>query len=72
MSIAQRQDLLRLPTTLEAQLLGFRRRVWAIKMAEAVFLAVGTQEPQGRGLLPAPPLGDRQTSREEVQVQERG
>ena len=40
MSIAQRQDLLRLPTTLEAQLLGFRRRVWTIKMAEAAFVAV--------------------------------
>ena len=40
MSIAQRQDLLRLPTTLEAQLLGFRRRVWTIKMAEAACIAV--------------------------------
>lgn len=40
MSIAQRQDLLRLPTTLETQLLGFRRRVWTIKMAEAVFVGI--------------------------------
>jgi len=40
MSIAQRQDLLHLPSTLETQLLGFRRRVWTIKMAEAVFVAV--------------------------------
>ncbi len=40
MSIAQRQAPLRLPTTLEAQLRGFRRRVWATKMAEAAGIAV--------------------------------
>jgi len=40
MSIAKQQDLLRLPTTLETQLLGFRRRVWTIKMAEAACVAV--------------------------------
>ncbi len=40
MSIAQRSDLLRLPTTLEGQLLGFRRRVWTIKMVEAACIAV--------------------------------
>lgn len=40
MSIPQRQDLLRLPAALESQLREFRRRVWAIKMAEAAGLAV--------------------------------
>ncbi|MCP5116772.1 MAG: hypothetical protein GY953_38585, partial [bacterium] len=35
MSITQRPELLRLPPTLETQLHGFRRRVWAIKMTEA-------------------------------------
>ncbi len=40
MSIAQRREPLRLPTTLEAQLHAFRRRVWAIKMAEAAAAAV--------------------------------
>lgn len=40
MSIPQRQDLLRLPTTLQSQLRDFRRRVWTIKMAEAAGVAV--------------------------------
>ena len=40
MSIAQRREPLRLPTTLEAQLHAFRRRVWTIKMAEAAAAAV--------------------------------
>jgi hypothetical protein len=40
MTIAQRREALRLPETLEAQLHGFRRRVWAIKMAEAAGAAV--------------------------------
>jgi hypothetical protein len=40
MSSAPRQAPLRLPTALDAQLHGFRRRVWAIKMAEAAGVAV--------------------------------
>ena len=40
MSMAQRPETLRLPETLEAQLSGFRRRVWTIKMAEAAAVAV--------------------------------
>jgi hypothetical protein len=36
MSIAQRREPLRLPATLQSQLYAFRRRVWTIKMAEAV------------------------------------
>ncbi len=40
MSIVQSRDPLQLPTTLEAQLHGFRRRVWAIKMIEAACVAV--------------------------------
>ena len=40
MSIAQRPEPLRLPAALEAQLYGFRRRVWTIKMAEAAGVAV--------------------------------
>lgn len=36
----QRPEPLRLPTALEAQLHGFRRRVWTIKMAEAAAVAV--------------------------------
>ena len=40
MSITQRPEPLQLPATLEAQLHAFRRRVWAIKMAEAAGIAV--------------------------------
>lgn len=40
MSISQRQDPLRLPETLEVQLHTFRRRVWTVKMAEAVGVAL--------------------------------
>ena len=36
MSLAQTQDRLRLPETLHAQLHDFRRRVWSIKMIEAI------------------------------------
>jgi hypothetical protein len=39
MSLAYAPDRLRLPATLEAQLHEFRRRVWAIKMVEAVAAA---------------------------------
>lgn len=40
MSIAQRQDSLRLPPALRDQLHGFRRRVWTMKMAEAAGVAI--------------------------------
>src|SRR6516165_114640 len=40
MSLAQTPDRLQLPETLRAQLLDFRRRVWTIKMIEAVAAAV--------------------------------
>ncbi len=40
MSIAEARKPLRLPATLEAQLHAFRRRVWAMKMAEAAGAAV--------------------------------
>ena len=36
MSLAQTQERLRLPETLQAQLHDFRRRVWSIKMIEAI------------------------------------
>jgi hypothetical protein len=39
MSLAYAPDRLKLPETLEAQLYEFRRRVWAIKMVEAVAAA---------------------------------
>jgi hypothetical protein len=42
MSLAQAHDRLQLPETLEAQLYEFRRRVWSIKLAEAVCAAVFT------------------------------
>src|SRR3954452_13441265 len=40
MSLAPAQDRLQLPETLRAQLLDFRRRVWSIKMIEAVAAAI--------------------------------
>ncbi len=40
MSLASAPDRLRLPETLRAQLLEFRRRVWTIKLVEAVAAAV--------------------------------
>ena len=40
MSLAPAHDRLQLPETLRAQLLDFRRRVWTIKMIEAVAAAV--------------------------------
>ncbi len=40
MSTPNHPDPLRLPATLESQLLGFRRRVWTIKLAEAAGIAV--------------------------------
>ena len=40
MSVVQPRDPLQLPTTLEAQLHGFRHRVWSIKMTEAACVAV--------------------------------
>ena len=39
MSVAQRPETLPLPISLETQLYGFRRRVWTIKMAEALAAA---------------------------------
>jgi hypothetical protein len=39
MSLAETHDGLRLPDTLQAQLHGFRRRVWTIKMVEAACMA---------------------------------
>ncbi len=40
MSLASAPDRLRLPDTLRAQLLAFRRRVWTIKLVEAIAAAV--------------------------------
>lgn len=40
MSLAQTQERLQLPETLRDQLLGFRRRVWSIKLTEAVAAAI--------------------------------
>ena len=40
MSLAQAQDRLQLPDSLRDQLLDFRRRVWTIKLAEAVSAAI--------------------------------
>jgi hypothetical protein len=40
MSLAHADDRLQLPETLKDQLLGFRRRVWSIKMIEAVAAAI--------------------------------
>ncbi|MCH5376422.1 MAG: hypothetical protein JJ992_20835, partial [Planctomycetes bacterium] len=40
MSITSSQDPLQLPATLQQQLQGFRRRVWTVKMTEAVGAAV--------------------------------
>ena len=42
MAMAQQDEPLRLPTNLQLQLYGFRRRVWTVKMAEAVGVAVFT------------------------------
>lgn len=39
MSITQRPQPLRLPSTLESQLAAYRRRVWTVKMSEAVNIA---------------------------------
>ncbi|WP_422924844.1 hypothetical protein [Singulisphaera sp. PoT] len=39
MSLAPSHDRLKLPESLEAQLLGFRKRVWSVKMLEAVAAA---------------------------------
>src|SRR4029078_1309759 len=40
MSLAPAPDRLQLPETLRAQLLDFRRRVWTIKLIEAVAAAI--------------------------------
>ena len=59
MSLAEAQDRLQLPESLSDQLLDFRRRVWTIKMVEAVAAAVfGLAGRLPRDVPRRPGLGD--------------